>query len=477
MATDRLHRPQPMPAGRPGRAGWPRRGIALTLAAAGLAALAGTAAAAASAFEPTSVASCNQFRERLRLPLALNDALQLAACRSPELARAVAGVALGQAGLDQARAANSPVLSLDASLSMARNSGGLGSGGEVVSDGANSVGLGLTARWVLFDFGQRAADRQRAGHALGAAQAEQDAAALAAASQVLRAYSETTVTEARAALRGQAHQVARRNLEVVLRLKAAGVNAQPDLLRAQAVVAEQQLAFLRARGQARAARAGLATLLGLADLAPSALPGVSQILPGLAEPLDINAWVAQALAVHPLLRAADARHRAAQASTDALRAEGRGNVSVSASMGNSRVSELGSAGASNNRTQRAGIYLSLPLWDGGVQSAQVQQSAARERIARAETDLAHLQIETNVRREAQAWLAAREMIGAAETALAAARQAEDAARVRFAARVGSLGELLLAQRSVVDAELARLDSLAEWTEVQWRLLAAMGRFS
>ena len=457
------------------------RALALALPLLASIALPGLARAQAGAIPgvwpaPPGAAQCQGQRDAAASAkvLSLADALTLAACRSPELARTLASIDWQRAGLALANAANHATVSAEASASRTRNSAGVGSAGEVVSDRADNLGLGLALRWVVVDFGQRAADQQRAGHELAAAEAERDAAALAVAAQVLHAYADATLADERATLRGQAHQVSRRNLEATRRLQAAGVNAALDVLRAEAVVAEQQLAWLRARGAARSARAALAVLLGLPGLDAASLAGSAQWLPAADGRFDVEAWVQRALSAHPRLRAGQARVQAARANSDAVRAQSRGTVSLAAGLGGSRVAESGNAGQVTNVSQRLGLLWSVPLWDGGGQDARSQQALARQRMEQASTDELALQIEQAVRREGQTWLVAREVMAAAETAVASAQAAEAAARQRHAAGVGPLSELLLAQQAVVDAQQARLASVADWADAQWRLLAVAG---
>jgi outer membrane protein len=398
--------------------------------------------------------------------LGLGDALAHALCQSPELRAALAAVAEQSAGVELGEVALRPSWNASADYSTARNFNASGSAGRT-----SSATLGLS--WTLFDFGQRSAGLRSARQALAGAVASQDNALLESVRELLRLYGEAVVASASLEAGIEAEATASRTAGAAEAKYEAQVGSQIERLQAQTALAQATLERVRAQSSWENARAALALALGgevdqplrLADWERWARPGPQ--LPELA------ALRSETRSQHPRVRAALAQIQSLQARLQAVQAEGKGSVSISASGGTSR--NWGAAGSGSIPAGNAAIVASIPFFNG--RSTQAQQAQVLAQTAAQEAELVKIRREIDIQlwQAHQALLTSRQSLLASERLLASAGAAYQVAQGRYKAGVGSILELLNAQSALADARRQRVSAQVEQLSARTQLGLASGR--
>lgn len=398
--------------------------------------------------------------------LGLGDALARTLCQSPSLRQALANVAEQSAGVDIGEVALRPRWNATADYSSARNFNSSGSSGRTLSASA-----GLS--WVLFDFGRRSASLQAARQSLAAALASQDSALLEAVRELVRLYSEAVVASAALAASQEAETAAQQTAAAALARYQAQVGNQIDRLQAQTALAQATLARVRAQSAWENARGQLALALGgdiaqalrLADWEPWALQRVS--LP------DLETLRREARQQHPRLRALEAQLAALDARLNAVRADGKGTVSLSASGGSSR--NWGAAGQGNIPTANATVVASIPLFNGNETDAQARQVLAQIAAREAEREATQREVDSQLWQAQHALTTSQLSLLASEQLLESASNTLRVAQGRYKTGVGSMQDLLGAQSALADARRQHVTALMERITAQTQLGLAVGR--
>lgn len=217
----------------------------------------------------------------------------------------------------------------------------------------------------------------------------------------------------------------------------------------------------------------------LADL--TGLPATNTALPSptaaLADALGtMPDWLARAERQNPTLKLAEASLRSAEAQARATSAAFSPTVDVVAQLGRERLSGDGDFGtaSSTSRNSAVGVQLAIPLYTGGLRSAQASESRALTAKAQAALDLARQQVAQQTR---AAWLDLA--VGSSRTtALAASLEASrarlDATRVGLQAGDRTTLDLLNAENDAFAAELALLQARTRLVTDRLRLAALAG---
>jgi outer membrane protein len=217
----------------------------------------------------------------------------------------------------------------------------------------------------------------------------------------------------------------------------------------------------------------------LADLAGPTLDVTSLRLPVVvreADPGPLADWLVRVDRAQPALRLAQAQMAAAQARADGVAGALSPTAELVAQLGRERLAGDGDFGTASNTSRQAaiGVRVSVPLYTGGLRSAQSSQALARIEEARARVDAARQQAEQQAR---DAWLALS--IGAERLdALAAAREAGrarlDATRTGLQAGDRTTLDLLNAENDTAAADLALTEARVQLLTQRLRLAALAG---
>lgn len=403
----------------------------------------------------------------------IDDALRLAQDKHPALRLARARTSSAEARVDVARSAWQPLVGATAQgfLATANNTTGtyvsrrgveiprIGGTRSVRTgtwspDVSTFVGVGLGQE--VYDFGRIGARTRAAREAVEAERAGEGVSWHRVASDVEEACFD--VLSARAVLRATDDAVARARAHRDFAKAGAGSGLRPpiELTRAEAEVARVEAQRARAEGALALSQAALAGAVGVHDDAMDVVPAEEAVRPDAGE------------VRHPRVVASEAALRVAEANVVAVEAEGRPDLSLTATLssraGGAPPSGTGSLprwGGSVPSVSNwdVGLVFSLPLWDG-TQAARVAASRADVEARRAEAVFVSTDVDRAVRVARRAVTLAETALPGLERSLDAAKANQAQADARFKAGVGTSVEVADAEALRVDAEvqlaLARL---------------------
>lgn len=390
-------------------------------------------------------------------PLSLKEARQIALANRP-LVRAVdLSVAAARQNTIQVQSARYPQLTASITAADAYRETTTLDGKEVILDSRIAAGglsnpiilrresNGLYLSQLITDFG-RTANLVESAKLAETAQQHQ---AKATRAQVVLETSDAyfAALEAQSVLQVAAKTVDARSflLDKISAMARNKIKSELDVRFAQVNLGEARLLLLRAENAVDAAFARLSTSLGYHDARRFALTEESTAAP----PGDIDTLLGEAVAARPDLASLRADREAARKFVDAAKALSYPTINLYAAAG---VTPYGDERLSRNYGA-IGLNLSVPLFDGGKNSAFQQQAQLRS-LALSEN---LLEAQNNVLRSVRvAWLNARsgyENIGITDNLRDAASQALALADSRYKLGITSIVELNQAQLSAIDAEI------------------------
>ena len=261
---------------------------------------------------------------------------------------------------------------------------------------ATTVQAGLTARYALFNRGNRISIEQ-AQRGLSVAQADLEAAEQDLIVRVSQAYFDVLAAQdalgtTRASKAAIAEQLAsaKRNFEV-------GTATITDTREAQARSDLAAAAEIGADNDLRIKGVTLDQLVGRVGVTPKpfALPVA---LPAVL-PANIDPWVSQADELHPAVRKARLALEVAQLETAKARAADGVTVDLTATLGGNNArgaAAVTGAGTTGNGT--VGVALNYPLYSGGAIQNRIKETLALEEQSRNTVDFARRSVAEGTRR-------------------------------------------------------------------------------
>src|SRR5256712_1970412 len=408
--------------------------------------------------------------------LSLAEALRLALQQNQQLRVAAFEVAVARAQLAQSRAGGAIQGSVQGSYTGTKEGVPTtipDSGGDVITippPSPNLYAARLILQYPLYSGGRIEAQIAMAEANLKGAEATFERVKQQIVFTIRQAYYQLLL--AQAGFDSANHSVAQaaENLRVARARVASGVSPKFDEVQADVALATARQVQVRARNGVAQAMQGLAGLLNLAldrTLAPA--DGFAVIV--VETPLD--RLIAQALATRPELAEVSARQAAAQAGIQLAESGGRLNLGLSGAFDYSNTNGFipGTTLSSSWSVTLAGT---LSILDGGLTMERINEARQRlEQLKAAELSQRQA-IELDVRQSYLNLQSAREELTAADALQAQAAEALRIANVRFAAGVGTSLEVLSAQASSSQAEVAKAQALFTYNVARAALVRAVG---
>jgi multidrug efflux system outer membrane protein len=300
------------------------------------------------------------------------------------------------------------------------------------------------------DFWGRFARASEAAQAnLLASRLSQDVVALTLAGATAQAYFALRSLDAQVGVLERTLRLRQESLDIARTRAQAGLASELDVYQAQAALSDALVQRRDALRNRALVERQLAQLSGNLDLR---LPG-GDLFALPMPPLPPAGLPSSLLERRPDIRSAEQSLIAANAQIGVARAALFPAISLTGTLG-SQSSELATLLSSGSGIWSLGFGLALPIFDAGRRSARVEQAEARR-----EQQLASYQrsIETAFREVADALVNVEQSGGAEadlQARLEAARNALELSRVRYESGYSPYLEVLDAQRTANDAELA-----------------------
>ena len=248
-----------------------------------------------------------------------------------------------------------------------------------------------------------------------------------------------------------------------------GVATGVDVTRARARLARDQADLAQRQTDRTRAEIQLARTTGLPLDANLKLTDPLVFRPMPLGP--VNTAINTALADRPEIQVARMRIARGERHLASARGQRLPTLSMEADYGAS-----GNTPSQNDRpTYAVGASLSLPIFDGGRISGQIDSAASQLDQQRIRFHDTQRQIEQDVRTARQTLKTLAQRVRAARANLTLAKQELSRSQDRFAHGVGDNVEVVDAQSSLADARNNRINALAEYTRARINLAAALGR--
>lgn len=391
--------------------------------------------------------------------LTLNEAIQIALQRQPDLASARAQASAADQQHRQAKAAYLPTVTLGLTTndSYSSNTGNGAQGNSGLGSGISSVTAtrqaDVVVSYKLLDSGQRAATEQaaRAGSraaTLTAEEQRQATIANAATSyfELLRQTALVGVQEANVK-RTQA------TLDLTKAQVNEGVQAKRDVYQAQADFETAKVELLTAQNNLEISRAQLKQALGIdgeGEIEASENPTGTVVSTDASKPLA--ALLQEAYESRPDVRRA--RQNVEQQKANVRLAKANNGITLSL---DTNLSSVFWQNQSNSRA--VGLTASLPLFNGGANRAAIRQAEENQRAVEAQLASAKLAARLDVE-------TAYRTLQTAQAAIPAARAAQEAAQINYDAAseslkegIGTIVDVITAQSQLVEAQTNYVQAL------------------
>ena len=263
-----------------------------------------------------------RFEQPERTPMSLADVIDRALCNNPQTRAAWASARAQAAQVGVARASFFPSVSATVSGDRNRSSGGVRVGTTSINNATtyNEESAGLSASWLLYDFGARDATLRNALSTLAASNFTQDATLQKVFLSAVQAYYNLFATRAAVDSAAEAERSALASLKAAAARYEAGTGIPADRLQAQTAYSQAVLNRIQAAGNAKNAEGVVANVMGLDANRPLVLSAPATRLPDEQSDKDIGDLIETARKRRPDLAAAEAQIKAAQATVDAARA-------------------------------------------------------------------------------------------------------------------------------------------------------------
>ncbi|HPM57944.1 MAG TPA: TolC family protein [bacterium] len=401
--------------------------------------------------------------------LSLAEAVDIALQNNPDTRAAWANARAAAAAYGAARSAWLPAISADGALARTRQESDPQQPNDYGPSTAYSYGAGVS--WMLFNFGGRAAAIDESRQALLAADWSHNAVIQNTLLQTVTAYY--TCAGARAML--EAHRASLAAAETVLQAaeekRGVGLATSADVLQARTARSQALLDVQEAEGDLRLSLGNLAVVMGYPAHLFGGFTAVIPEIPADSLTRQVNALVEKALAGRPDLQASRARARAAEANVRQARAGLLPSIFASAGAERSRLY----GGERQSDIYNGALRLEMPLFAGFSRHYQLARTRAEADAAKEAVRAAEQEVSYQVYASHSDFLTARARVTTTDDLLASARQSEQVALGRYREGVGSILDLLTAQRSLAQARAQQVNARLSWHIALARLARDIGQ--
>jgi TolC family type I secretion outer membrane protein len=414
-------------------------------------------ALAADDLAPTACASVN-----IQRALSLGEVINLALCHNPQTRYQWATVQAQSALVDSARSPYFP--SLTASGSSAKNQTSLS------GQASNNQKIGLSANYILYDFGGRAASLESAQQTLTVVDATRDATFQTVYLSTVQAYFSLLSARANVEALKVAEGLAKESFSLAQARYQSGAATPADKLQAQTALSQAQLNRITAEGSVSIAAGTLANQLGFSPTQIIELAPTNDIQSDPLLDKKIGDLIAEALRMRPDLLAADAQIKVAQAQIEVNRASGMPTLNLTAGSTYSADSI-----AVDSRNDSLGVTLSVPLFTGYRVSNQVKSAEAQKQAKIADRERIAKQVELDVWKAYQTLQTNSQSLLSATDLVASAEQSERMTSGRYKAGLGTMIDVLTAQNILVGARQQLISARFNFIASRFALAQAMGQ--
>ena len=317
--------------------------------------------------------------------------------------------------------------------------------------------VGLTLNYLLFDFGGREAQIDAARLALINANWNQNQAIQNVLQAVAVSFYDFIGSKALVIADEASLEDAQTSLDAAKLRLEAGVGTLPDVLQAQAQLAQVQLDLVDAKGSVEINRGLLATSVGWPANTAFDVDGNLNDLPVTAISDNVNNLIALAMKNRPDLAAVQATVRQREALLWEAKSQFFPEISATAQIVRWWVRPEGDS-SEFFTDYLVGLQLQMPIFQGFQILNSVRKAKAQLESARAALELQEQSVINQVWNAYYNFTTAVQSLQAADSLVESAQESYNASLARFKSGVGDIVELLNAQATLAQARAEQVQS-------------------
>ncbi len=402
---------------------------------------------------------------------ALTRLIEQALANNPDLRTAVLRVQEAQAAYGVQRSARVPTVGVGLDATRAHTPADLSLSSNAATGSQYQAGLGISS-WEIDFWGRIASLNDAALQSFLATDAARHAVSVALVAQVANAYLGLRELDERLRLAQASETSQRESLRIFTRRLEVGSASRLELTQVETLLTQAESLVVQVQQQREAQSLALGVLLG----DPSGTP----VVPEGSAPFDVHLLAPLApglpsdlLNNRPDVVAAEHQLRGANANIGAARAAFFPRISLTA-FGGSASTELDRLFRGASRAWSFAPSLSLPIFDGGRNRANLDLAEVRKNLAVVQYE----QTVQNAFRDvadalsAQHWL--QQQVGVQERALAAQRERARLSRLSYDHGASSFLDVLDAERNLISAGQQLVQTRRALLSSRVALYAALG---
>ncbi|MGQ9632669.1 MAG: TolC family protein [Bryobacteraceae bacterium] len=414
--------------------------------------------------------------------LTLDEAVQLALSRHPDVGKAQAGADALKGKIREVRAQALPEATVTASGTRWRDPSLLNASGidkfpeelrkALIPVGINRFDYGISVKQPLYTAGKigtalRLASVEAEGSMIDVDRAKQDLAL-----EVVKAYYGLLWAERYRDLVAATQEQRKRHAEMARTRFQNGVATEVDVLRSEVAVANGAPDLVRAENAIRQARALLNYYLARPVDFPTRTSQEFELKPWDQKDLEVLAQEAERS--RPELSRLRIAERSAEYQLQLARAESRLRLDATAGFGiSTRLTE--NLFNSDFTRWNVGVNLTLPVFDGFRRSGLVAQAVANQRAVRLEREKVQQQVRLGLQQALDEVRAAQETINAARANLSQAERVLAMTQENYRYGAATTLDIVDAQTALGVARTNLLKGLHDYAVARANLLWTLGR--
>jgi len=397
----------------------------------------------------------------------LADAIAMAYRSNPTLQAQRAEQRVTDETYVQARAGYRPTASVSATAAYSDSPTGVSSPAPTHVE-TNSGGVTLTLTQPLYNGGRTAAAVQAAEATVDAGREQLRSTETGVLQSVVQAYTDVRRDQQIVAIRQNNVTVLHNQLEETKAKFEVGQITRTDVAQAEAQLAAARALLSTSQAQLQISRANYTAVVGQNPGELASEPAIPGVPPTVDQAFDT------AENESPVLRRARSTEQASRARIAEARAATRPTVALQGTLGYSgRIAPFDTSDYGKAVTAEA--VVTQPLFTGGLNASNIRSALEQNNADRLNIEVARRQVVQTV---SQAWntmSASKANVTSDEDQVRAARVAFEGAQEEYRVGLRTTLDVLIAQQSLRDAELALVQARHDAYVAEAGVLAAMGR--
>lgn len=396
-------------------------------------------------------------------------------CHHPETRAAYAAIEKQAAAWGETQGSYLPTLSLSYRKERSQQKTAVKSATPVARNRQYPDRSLLELQWVLFDFGERAARSAQNRSQIKAAAAAYDRQLQQRYRTIANHYLNLDIEQRRMEIAKQNMDVTAEGKTSAQTLHEEGVVIAADVSQAEVEYDAARLQYLQAERDRDNAAAALAESMGYpanTALHHAPLPDDPFSADTFA---DIEQLIGAAMDTHPDIKEAKAALEATKAAVQAVKKAGAPQVFLYANTQDNAHLRTGGGLSYRERENTIGLGIRWPLFEGYKRHYQEKALLAQQKQEEAALAALQSRLSLEMRQAYRQLTTAVEKQAIAEKSAASAQLNYQTRLGRYRAGVGSLNELLQAQRSLNTMRIALADATRERHQAALQLLFSVGK--